>query len=188
MTETGEIAAPTAEVALPEQLAMFSAARGVAAAFASPVPLDASDVAARVELLLEQMQASGLKAELPLQSFVTGNLLARQLSMPAGTFAIGEIQRFGHVSVLLSGEISMLNETGGITRLVAPATFPSKPGVRKVGFVHKDVVWTTVHDMSGYDGDLLSATPKQLEAYIATNSMQEWQASVGHTKSTEDQQ
>lgn len=155
-------------------LAVFPAARAVAEAFASTVPMDPKDVRDRLETLLAQMRENGLKAELPLAHFHADGLYARELVLPRGTFAIGEIQKFPHVSIISKGEISMLNEDGGVTRVKAPCTIVSKPGVRKCGFAHEDTVWTTVHNMSGCDiEDPASAPVEMLERFLTVSTQEE---------------
>lgn len=155
-------------------LAVFPAARAVAEAFTATVPMNPDDVRDRVETLLAEMRTNGLKAELPLTHFHAPGLYARELVLPKGTFAIGEIQKYPHVSVISKGEISMLNEDGGVTRVKAPCTIVSKPGVRKVGFAHEDTVWTTVHNMSdcGID-DPASAPVEVLEKFLTVSTQEE---------------
>lgn len=155
-------------------LSVFPAARAVAEAFASTVPMNPADVRDRVESLLAEMRVNGLKAELPLAHFHTDGLYARELVLPKGTFAIGEIQKFPHVSVISKGEISMLNEDGGVTRVKAPCTIVSKPGVRKCGFAHEDTVWTTIHNMSdsGFE-DPANATVEELEKFLTVSTQEE---------------
>lgn len=155
-------------------LAVFESARAVAEAFASQVPMDPATVRDRVESLLAEMREHGLKAELPLTHLHTDGLYARELTLPKGTFAIGEIQKFPHVSVISKGEISMLNENGGVTRVKAPCTIVSKPGVRKVGFAHEDTVWTTVHNMSNCGiEDPANAPAEALEQFLTVRTQEE---------------
>lgn len=155
-------------------LAVFPAARAVAEAFASTVPMDPADVRDRLETLLAEMLENGLKAELPLAHFHADGLYARELVLPKGTFAIGEIQKFPHVSVISKGEISMLNENGGVTRVKAPCTIVSKPGVRKCGFAHEDTVWTTIHNMSACGiEDPASAPVEMLERFLTVSTQEE---------------
>lgn len=155
-------------------LAIFPAARAVADAFASQVPMDPAVVRDSVEALLAEMRVHGLKAELPLTHFHGGGLYARELVLPKGTFAIGEIQKYPHISIISKGEISMLNEDGGVTVVKAPCTIVSKPGVRKCGFAHEDTVWTTVHNMSDCDiEDPASAPVEMLEKFLTVSTQEE---------------
>jgi hypothetical protein len=155
-------------------LAVFPAARAVADAFASTVPMDPAVVRDTLEALLSEMRELGLKAELPLTHFHGGGMYARELVLPKGTFAIGEIQKYPHVSVISKGEISMLNEDGGYTRIKAPCTIVSKPGVRKCGFAHEETVWTTVHNMTelGID-DSVDKPVEELEKLLTASTQEE---------------
>ena len=156
-------------------LSVFESARAVSEAFAATEPMDPTEVSARVEALLADMREHGLKAELPLEHLHAPGLYARELTLPRGTFAIGEIQKFPHISVISKGEISMLNECGGITRVKAPCTIVSKPGVRKVGFAHEDTVWTTVHSMADCAiADPESATVEALEKFLTVSTQHEY--------------
>ena len=155
-------------------LAVFPAARMVAEAFAAQAPMDPREVRDRLETLLAEMRQNSLKAELPLNHYHTDGLYARELLLPKGTFAIGEIQKFPHVSVISKGEISMLNEDGGVTRVKAPCTIVSKPGVRKCGFAHEDTVWTTIHNMSNCGiSDPASAPVEVLEQFLTVSTQEE---------------
>lgn len=156
-------------------LAVFKSARAVAEAFAATEPMDKAVVLASVEGLLAEMREHGLKAELPLTHFHTDGLYARELILPKGTFAIGEIQKFPHVSVISKGEISMLNEDGGFTRVKAPCTIVSKPGVRKVGFAHEDTVWTTVHNMADCGIENPASAPEEvLERFLTVQTQEDY--------------
>lgn len=162
--------------------------RAVADAFDSSLLLDPADVAARVERLLTEMHRLGLHHDLPLNHFFTGQLYARELLIPAGTFAIGEIQKAGHVSIISRGEISMLNADGGFTRIKAPYTFVCEPGVRKCGFAHEDTVWTTVHDMSAMGLENPSQLPiDELESFLVARTPQEYQMQLPISEPSEAQ-
>jgi len=152
--------------------------------FQSVAPIEPAALAQRVETLLAHMLAAGLTADLPLTHHHADGMYARELRLPAGTFAIGEIQKRPHINVLSAGRISMLGEHGGIVELVAPCTFPGKPGVRKVGFVHEDVVWTTVHNMDAWAGELPPerSEPRALEDFLVARTPDEYQRHIGATQ------
>jgi hypothetical protein len=155
-------------------LSIFPAAQAVADAFKATEPLPAEYVTGCVETLLAEMLQNGLKAELPVSHFHSDGTYARELFLPKGTFAIGQIQKRPHISVISKGEISMLNETGGITRIKAPCTIVSKPGVRKIGFAHEDTVWVTVHNMAECDIESPETAPiEALEDFLTVSTFEE---------------
>lgn len=84
-------------------------------------------------------------------------LYIREVAMPAGTFAVGHFQRFEHMNVMLKGRVTVLNEKGGTTELVAPMIFVGKPG-QKVGYIHEDMVWQNIYATDETDVETLEAT------------------------------
>lgn len=81
----------------------------------------------------------------------------REVRLPAGILAVGHTQNFEHTNVMLQGRVTMLNDNGTTTELVAPMIFTGKPG-RKVGYVHEDVVWLNVYPTQETDVEKLEAT------------------------------
>ena len=81
----------------------------------------------------------------------------REVHIPAGTFAIGHRQRFEHMNIMLKGRVTILNDDGGTTTLVAPAIFTGKPG-RKIGYIHEDMVWQNIYATNERDIETLEKT------------------------------
>jgi len=80
----------------------------------------------------------------------------REVHIPAGTLAIGHRQRAEHLNIFLRGRVSIINENGSVTELIAPMIFTGKPG-RKVGWVHEDMVWLNVYPTEENDVERLEA-------------------------------
>lgn len=99
----------------------------------------------------------------------------REVMIPAGTFAVGHHQNFEHMNIMLRGRVTVLNDAGGATELVAPMMFVGKPG-RKIGYIHEDVVWLNVYSTDETDVETLESTfitksDAWLESQAAKNSM-----------------
>jgi hypothetical protein len=71
-------------------------------------------------------------------------LYIRELTMPAGTIALGHAQRHEHMNVMLKGAVRVLDTQGQAIEMRAPLTFVGAPG-RKVGYVVEDVVWLNIY-------------------------------------------
>jgi len=84
------------------------------------------------------------------------NLYIRELHMKAGTFAIGHVQKFEHVNIMLKGKVLMINEDDTTQTLEAPLYFVGKPG-RKVGLVLEDVVWQNIYATTETNIDVLES-------------------------------
>jgi hypothetical protein len=138
--------------------------------------MDPAEVEARVERLLGALRIAGAGAPgFKVNHYFCGRIYTREIHIPKGAFCIGEIQKHAHTSTVSKGEISMLNPGGGLTRVSAPKTSVSQPGVRKCGYAHEDTVWVTTHDMteSGIP-DLAAASVEELEAFIAVSTREQW--------------
>lgn len=118
-----------------------------------------------------QQLLTGIKAQLPVATkemlampqancpvvhhFGPG-LCVREVSMPAGTLAIGHKQKFEHMNVLLKGSVMIVNDDGTTKVLTAPLMFIGKPG-QKVGYVLEDLVWQNIYATDLKDVDAIEA-------------------------------
>lgn len=96
------------------------------------------------------------QADCPLAHHFGPGVYIRELSMKAGTWAIGHRQRFEHLNILLQGSVRMVNADGSTTDLQAPMIFTGQPG-RKIGYVLEDMVWLNVYAADERDVDALEA-------------------------------
>lgn len=81
----------------------------------------------------------------------------REVIVPAGVMAVGHHQKGEHMNVMLKGRVTMFNDNGTTTELVAPLVFVGKPG-RKIGYVHEDMVWQNIYATEETDVEKLEAT------------------------------
>lgn len=94
------------------------------------------------------------QAECPVIHRFGPGIYIRELSMQAGTFAIGHHQKFEHMNIMLKGRVTMLNDDGTTTELVAPMVYVGKPG-RKIGYVREDMVWQNIYATTETDVEKL---------------------------------
>lgn len=67
----------------------------------------------------------------------------RQITIPAGAFAIGRHHRHPHMNVMLTGRVTVMKPDGSLEELKAPMTFLGQPG-QKVGYIHETMTWLNV--------------------------------------------
>lgn len=106
---------------------------------------------------LEAEMLSMLQAECPVVHHFGPGIYIREVTLPAGTLAIGHAQRFEHLNIMLTGAVAMIGDDGQIKVLSAPLIFTGKPG-RKVGYVLETCVWQNVYATEERDVDKLEAT------------------------------
>jgi hypothetical protein len=69
----------------------------------------------------------------------------RTVFMKAGSLITGRIHAVEHVVVISQGRASVVCEERGSQELVAPMIFVSRAGVKRILFIHEDMIFTTVH-------------------------------------------
>ena len=75
----------------------------------------------------------------------TDGIYIRTVYMKAGSLITGKIHNKEHTVIVSSGAASIVSEDSGSNYLQAPAIFISPPGVKRLLFIHDDMVFTTVH-------------------------------------------
>jgi len=79
----------------------------------------------------------------PLEHIFTPGLYTRQMVAPKGALMVGKLHKTEHVAFMLRGDVSVLTEDG-VNRIVGPCMLVSPVGVKRIGFVHEEMVWVNV--------------------------------------------
>lgn len=109
-------------------------------------------------MALQEAALSTDPAEFPrlncplVHRFVPG-IYAREIFMPAGTFAVGKIHLKAHLSVIL-GDISFASTVEGLRRVTGCETFECEAGIKRAVYAHEDTWWTTFHPNPTDERDL----------------------------------
>jgi hypothetical protein len=80
----------------------------------------------------------------PLKHTFAGGLYIREIFMPKGQIISTGIHKKEHPYFVLKGDISVLTDEG-IKRIKAPYNGITKPGTKRLIYMHEDSVWITVH-------------------------------------------
>ena len=107
------------------------------------------DEAERIMLGMEQV-------ECPVIHHFGPGIYIRELSMKAGTMAIGHHQKHEHVNVLLKGRVLMVQDDGSTREVAAPLMYVGKPG-RKIGLVLEDMVWQNIYATTETDIEVIES-------------------------------
>lgn len=97
---------------------------------------------------VDQMQSALAKlpqVEMPLTHRFTPGLYVRQIFMPKGTLVISKIHKTEHPFVCLNGHAAVWIEGVGIEQVRAGHIGITKPGTRRILWMHEDTVWVTFH-------------------------------------------
>tara|TARA_R100000458_G_C8055498_1_gene100755 strand:- start:17 stop:487 length:471 start_codon:yes stop_codon:yes gene_type:complete len=80
----------------------------------------------------------------PLKHTFANGYYIREINTPAGQLLITKIHKEEHPFFLMKGECSILTEDGP-KRIKAPYYDITKPGTKRIIYIHSDVTWVTVH-------------------------------------------
>jgi len=80
----------------------------------------------------------------PLKHTFADGLYIREIFMPKGQIISTGIHKKEHPYFVLKGDISVLTDEG-IKRIKAPFNGITKPGTKRLIYMHEDSVWITVH-------------------------------------------
>lgn len=95
---------------------------------------------------LDQLETAMLQmpqADCPVIHHFGPGIYMREVTLKAGTLAIGHAQKHEHLNVMLTGAVSMV-DNGQVKVVKAPLIYVGKPG-RKVGYVLEDTVWLNIY-------------------------------------------
>lgn len=84
------------------------------------------------------------QAECPVVHHFGPGVYIREVTMQAGTLAIGHAQRHEHLNIMLKGAVAIIGDDGQVKELRAPLIFVGKPG-RKAGYIIETTVWQNVY-------------------------------------------
>lgn len=106
-----------------------------------------------------QLEAEMLEfpqARCPVVHRFADGLYIREVTVPAGVFAIGHAQKARHLCVMVRGSVIMVGPDGERRRFDAPLTYVCEPG-RKAGYVVEEMTWLNIYATAERDVGILEA-------------------------------
>lgn len=82
---------------------------------------------------------------LPLEHFHPQGLYGRKIFMPAGTVLTSRVHNQQHLTVVLTGHCTVVDEHGVSHDIRAPMIWVTEPGTQRALHIHEDSIWLTVH-------------------------------------------
>jgi hypothetical protein len=97
-----------------------------------------------------------------------GGVYAREILVPKGVLATGKVHLTEHLVIIPKGDLSILVE-GGVKRIVGPATFVVKPGMKHIGYAHEDTIFICIHACKATE-------PDEAERELVVETLEEYRA------------
>lgn len=103
----------------------------------------------------EEFAKTQVQLDIPVIHRIHGGMYAREITIPKGTILTGQIYKFDHLDIMISGDITVSTDTGERKRLQGYNCFEGLSGKKRAGYAHEDTTWITVHPVTGPDGDTI---------------------------------
>lgn len=123
-------------------------------------PLDWAAMAHVRSAQVDRLQSTLAKlpqTEMPVVHRFTPGLYVREIFMPKGTLVISKIHKTEHPYVVSKGHAAVWTEEAGVVQIKAPHCGITKPGTRRILYIHEDCIWTTFHPTTETDLDKIEA-------------------------------
>ena len=101
---------------------------------------------------LQDESAKHPQIECAVRHFHAPGVYCREMHIPAGVCAVGQVHLHAHVNLVL-GDISIVTPEGD-QRITGYETFVSPAGTKRAVLAHADTWWTTVHANPDNETDL----------------------------------
>ena len=105
----------------------------------------------------------------PTTHYLSGNIYARHIDVPAGATITGAVHRKDHINVLF-GDITVWTDEG-MKRLTGYHILPTKAGAKRAGYTHGPTQWTSLiftekTDLAEIEADIVEQ-PETLQTRTA---------------------
>lgn len=120
----------------------------------------------------ERFAKENVQVEIPPTHYIHGGMYAREITIPKGTIITGQIYKFNHLDIMISGDITVTTDTDKPVRYKGYNLFKGMSGKKRAGYAHEDTVWITIHPVTGADGEeiqslITAQTFEELEIFNA---------------------
>lgn len=82
--------------------------------------------------------------EFPLKHHFAPSIYGREITLPKGSAIVGKLHKHAHMNNISKGHVRVVTEFGSY-ELVAPCSFVSEPGTKRVVVALEETIWTTYH-------------------------------------------
>jgi hypothetical protein len=98
----------------------------------------------------------------PLKHIFVDGAYVREIFMPKGMLITSKIHKILHPYFVMKGKCSVLTEDGPVL-IHAPFYGVTKPGTKRLLFIHEDTTWVTVHvtretDLEAIEEQIIAST------------------------------
>lgn len=116
--------------------------------FEEKLPMDRDAARERIKLIekkIEELPDARYGDDCaPLRHVFGDGLYIREITMPKGMIITSKIHKYEHPFFVMTGECTIMTDEK-LIRIKAPYWGITKPGTKRVLYMHEETVWATVH-------------------------------------------
>ena len=106
------------------------------------------------------------QVSIPVNHYIHGGMYGREITIPKGTVITGQLYKFDHLDVMISGDITVSTDTGETKRLTGVNLVKGMASKKRAGYAHEDTHWITFHSFDGDSGE-------EIQKYITAENFEE---------------
>lgn len=129
----------------------------------APFMLPAVPTRAQIDRLEREMVLLGGRNDYNVQHYFAEGLYGRVLTVDAGHSIVGKVHKSENLFAMIQGEMTIWTEQG-MRCVAAGFVTVTKPGTKRVGWAHTEVVCMTVHANPTNERDLAKLEAMYIEA------------------------
>lgn len=114
----------------------------------------------------EEMAKELPQVEIPVTHHIHAGMYAREITIPKDTIITGQLYKFDHFDIMISGDVTVSTDTGETKRFTGFNLLKGMSGKKRAGYAHEDTHWVTLHNFDGEDGE-------EIQKYITAETFTE---------------
>jgi hypothetical protein len=143
-------------------------------------------------LAFEEIAKTMPQIEIPVKHHIHGGMYGREITIPKDTILTGQIYKFDHFDVMISGDVTVSTDTGETKRLSGYNCLKGMSGKKRAGYTHEDTVWITFHPYTGANGDdiqdfITAKTFEELELFNTVTNRADYKSMIDSIQMTEEE-
>jgi hypothetical protein len=119
-------------------------------------------------LKYEEFAKTRPQLDIPVNHYIHGGMYGREITIPKDTILTGQIYKFDHFDIMISGDITVSTDDAQKVRLKGFNLFKGLAGKKRAGYAHEDTHWITFHPI---DDDVIDG--ETIQSRITADSFEE---------------
>lgn len=125
------------------------------------------------ERLAQKMELMHGLAVQDLHHHYGDGVYVRELRVPKGSLVIGEIHKYRHISIMVSGKMLMWTSVKGVSIVEGPMVTITPAGCKRVGYAVTDTIFMTAHGIPDFGN--VEPNDKYMRTFLASKTLKEYQ-------------